>query len=125
MENKAAIKIQSQARTCLAKQQRARHAARVGSIRDSGRTAAEDLRALSRPCTAPGTSATTTTNKYFHDAAGPRKATNSESGSVLDGAAGGILEMAAVIAVRGVQPPSSTVLTAGEQFSVREGAMQG
>lgn len=32
--------------------QRARHAARVGSIRDSGRAAADDLRALSRPGTA-------------------------------------------------------------------------
>lgn len=46
------MKIQSQARRRIARQQRSRHSARVGSIRESGRSAAEDLRALSRPSTA-------------------------------------------------------------------------
>lgn len=125
MENKAAFKIQSHARTRLAKRQRARHAARVGSIRDSGRAAAEDLRALSRPCTAPTVPATTAVNKYFdtvHDGVSPTMTTNPESGYVLDGAAAGVLEMAAMMAVHSAQPPPSPAINAGRQFSGKKGA---
>lgn len=55
-ETEAAVKIQTQVRARAARAQREkhrqRHAARVGSIRSSGRAAADDLRALSRPGTA-------------------------------------------------------------------------
>lgn len=57
------MKIQTQARERAARAQREghrqRHSARVGSIRSSGRAAAEDLRALSRPGTAAGVAAAT------------------------------------------------------------------
>eukprot|EP00752_Nemacystus_decipiens_P014984 g13342.t1 len=62
-EADAAVKIQTQARarTARAKRERhrQRHAARVGSIRSSGRAAADDLRALSRPGTAAAPTVTT------------------------------------------------------------------
>lgn len=55
-EADAAVKIQTQARARAARAERERHrqrhAARVGSIRSSGRAAADVLRALSRPGTA-------------------------------------------------------------------------
>lgn len=55
------MRIQTQARARAARAQRERHrqrhVARVGSIRSSGRAAADDLRALSRPGTAVVTAA--------------------------------------------------------------------
>lgn len=106
----SAIKIQSQVRTRLAKRQRARHAARVGSIRDSGRAAADDLLALSRPGTAAEI-----------PAAGDRDTCGSsepESEELTDGGKEArTLEMAAAIAVAGVQPPSSSLVFGGGESS--------
>ncbi|CAM9827601.1 unnamed protein product, partial [Ectocarpus sp. 12 AP-2014] len=55
LEADAAVRIQTQARARAARarreEHRQRHAARVGSIRSSGKAAADDLRALSRPGT--------------------------------------------------------------------------
>lgn len=52
LENDAATKIQTRTRVHIAKRQRARHVARVGSIRETARVATDDIRALSRPSTA-------------------------------------------------------------------------
>ncbi|CAM9530450.1 unnamed protein product [Ectocarpus fasciculatus] len=64
LEADAAVRIQTQARARAARarreEHRQRHAARVGSIRSSGKAAADDLRALSRPGTASAAVATTT-----------------------------------------------------------------
>ncbi|CAM9164068.1 unnamed protein product, partial [Ectocarpus sp. 4 AP-2014] len=64
LEADAAVRIQTQARARAARarreEHRQRHAARVGSIRSSGKAAADDLRALSRPGTASATVAATT-----------------------------------------------------------------
>ncbi|CAM9617167.1 unnamed protein product [Ectocarpus sp. 13 AM-2016] len=64
LEADAAVRIQTQARARAARarrgEHRQRHAARVGSIRSSGKAAADDLRALSRPGTASAVVAATT-----------------------------------------------------------------
>ncbi|CAM9237135.1 unnamed protein product [Ectocarpus sp. 6 AP-2014] len=63
LEADAAVRIQTQARARAARarreEHRQRHVARVGSIRSSGKAAADDLRALSRPATASAAVAAT------------------------------------------------------------------
>lgn len=117
-ERAAAIKIQTRARGMSAKKQRARHATRVGSIRDSGRAAADDLRALSRPNTAAETSAGGATSQVA--VPGARNASSSSSGGRRSRTAGpskpgfggegvgGMLEMAAAIALTDIRPPPNT-----------------
>lgn len=121
-ERAAAIKIQTRARGMSAKKQRARHATRVGSIRDSGRAAADDLRALSRPSTAAEALAG---GEISWVLSGPPNARGSSSGrrsrtagpsktAFGAGGAEGVLEMAAAIALADIRPPLTTVSDVGQ-----------
>lgn len=105
-----------------AKKQRARHATRVGSIRDSGRAAADDLRALSRPSTAAETLAGGATSRVLSGPPNARGSSSSRRSRTAGpsktasggGGAGGVLEMAAAIALADIRPPPTTVSDAGQ-----------
>ncbi len=88
------IQTQARARAARAKreQHRQRHAARVGSIRSSGRAAAEDLRALSRPGTAAASAAPAAGGDDKGEGAGAEEGLPvGDTLSVLDGAAEALL----------------------------------
>lgn len=85
----------------------------MGSIRKSGRAAADDLRALSRPGTAPATSIviSPTTDMSL----GTYEERRGRGESLAGGRERGqVLEVAAAITLCTVQPPASRYVGAGE-----------
>eukprot|EP00903_Cladosiphon_okamuranus_P009886 g9390.t1 len=110
-ETDAAVRIQTQARARAARVQRERHrqrhAARVGSIRSSGRAAADDLRALSRPGTAAAAPA----------AAAPAAATDAAVSSTGEG--GGDVNLSVWDgAAEALLPTSMGLMSTGSMGSV-------
>jgi len=123
-ETEAAVRIQTQARARAARakreQHRQRHAARVGSIRSSGRAAAEDLRALSRPGTAAGgTGGAGGSSRQGEGAPAEEVLRGEDALSVLDGATEALLPISLGAMSMGSMDPASPASAAAAAAASR------